>query len=78
MAGKPTTRARQAKFLASFDTWPGTTAERAVGACLRRYGLDWLTDEQLAEITSDVVNDARFSQRLRARNRREIERRRVA
>lgn len=70
MAGKPTTRARQAKFLASFDTWPGTTAERAVGACLRRYGLAWLTDEQLAEITADVADDALATSRHRARNRR--------
>ncbi len=69
-----TTRARKAKFLASFDSLPGSTVQAAVASCLRRYGINWLTDEQLAEITSDVAGDARFSHGFKIRNRRLLRR----
>lgn len=72
MVGKPTTRARQARFLASFDTWPGNTARDAVSGRIVRHGLEWLTDEQLADITADVAGDALDETRRRIRNRNSI------
>lgn len=68
----PTTRARKVKFLASFDSLPGDAAQRAVAACLRRHGLAWLTDAQLAEITVDVAADALAATRRRNRNRQHL------
>lgn len=68
-----TTRERQERFIKSFDRYPGSTLDDAIGDCLRRHGTAWLTDEQIEEITSRTVDSARFSQRLRVRNRRASE-----
>jgi len=43
--------------------------ERAVVSALRRNGADWLTDEQVSELASREVADARFRQHLNMRNR---------
>jgi hypothetical protein len=66
---RATTRERQQRFIKSFDRNPGSTLDDGIGDCLRRYGLSWLTDEQVADIASLTVENARFSQRLRVRNR---------
>lgn len=69
MTGRTATRERQERFIKSFDRYPGSTLDDAIGDCLRRYGTAWLTDEQIEEIASRTVERARFSQRLRVRNR---------
>ena len=66
---KHATRERKERFIESFKDVPFRDAEALVEKRFRRHGLSWLTDEQLAQITADLVDDARFSQRLRIRNR---------
>lgn len=68
---RPTTRERQERFLRSFDAHksPLRTAITAISERIYRDGLDWLTDEQLTEITSDVVESAMSANRRMVRNR---------
>jgi hypothetical protein len=68
---KHATRERKERFLRSFDAHksPLKTAITAISERIYRDGLDWLTDEQLAEITSDVVENAMFANRRMVRNR---------
>jgi hypothetical protein len=68
---KHATRERQESFIKSFDGLPLRTLKDGISNCLLRHGSSWLTDEQIAEITADLVEQARFSQRLRVRNRRQ-------
>jgi hypothetical protein len=68
------TRERQERFIKSFDRHPGSTLDDALGKLLSRHGWAWLTDEQIEEIASEVVDSARFSQRLRVRNRAALRR----
>jgi len=68
------TRERKERFIKSFDGVRGQTIRERVAACISREGWSWLTDEQINEITSDLVDDARFSQRLRVRNRNMLRR----
>lgn len=68
----PASRARQERFIASFDGMPGRTLQDGIASCLARHGASWLTDEQLADITDHLVGEARFSQRLRVRNRQHL------
>jgi hypothetical protein len=68
----PATRERQMRFIADFDGMPGRTLRDGIAACLARHGATWLTDEQIADITESLVADARFSQRLRVRNRQHL------
>ncbi|MCV9940958.1 hypothetical protein OIU35_31795 [Boseaceae bacterium BT-24-1] len=65
------TRDRKDRFLRSFDADSRSmkTAITAISERIYRDGLDWLTDEQLDQITSDVLQNYRFSQRLMIRNR---------
>jgi hypothetical protein len=66
---KPTTRERQARFIASFEGVQGLDWSAALDRLLARRGLLFFTDEQVEEIASEMVERARFSQRLRVRNR---------
>lgn len=74
----PATRARMETFIRSFDGLPGQTLAEGVAACLARHGVSWLNDDQIADITERLVSDARFSQRLRVRNRRALQQRSAA
>lgn len=65
----PATRERQERFAKSFDGVRGLDWSASVDRFLRRVGLFWLTDEQMEEVTADMVSHARFSQRLRVLNR---------
>jgi len=73
---KPATRERQERFLRSFDAHksPLKTAITAISERIYRDGLDWLTDEQLTEITSDVVENALSANRRMVRNRNVLRR----
>lgn len=75
---KPATRQRQERFARSFDGVQGLDWSAALDRLLSRHGLSWLTDEQMAEITSEMVGRARFSQRLRIQNRNRISERSAA
>lgn len=71
-----TTRERKERFLRSFDAnkSPLRTAITAISERIYRHGLDWLTDEQLTEITSDVVENAMSAHRRTMRNRNALRR----
>ena len=73
---RPTTRERQKRFIASFDGVQGLDWSAALDRLLARHGLSFFTDEQVEDIASEMVERARFSQRIRVRNR--IALRRVA
>lgn len=60
------TRARKEKFINSFGR---NAAKDAVMMLFSRYGLDMLTDEQLAEVVTDMVDDCRSRSRRNAENR---------
>lgn len=66
---KRATRQRQERFAKSFDGVQGLDWSAALDRLLSRRGLSFFTDEQMAEITSGMVERARFSQHLRVRNR---------
>jgi hypothetical protein len=65
---KPATRERKERFIKSFDGVYGQTIRDRAVACIVRNGWSWLTDEQIDDITADLVSDARFTQRLNIRN----------
>jgi hypothetical protein len=71
---KPASRERKERFLSSFDAYksPMRTAITAISERIYRDGLDWLTDEQLSEITTDVLENARSSHRRMMRRRFEL------
>lgn len=62
-----TSRKRQVEFMRSFGD---TALIDAVAAMIRRYGANWLSDEQLSEVVAQQVSDARWSARNTRRNRR--------
>jgi hypothetical protein len=61
------TREKQERFVNSFGL---VVVRSSVCEMLRRHGLAWLTDEQMAEVVSDIADDARRTNRLNIRNRR--------
>jgi chromosome condensin MukBEF MukE localization factor len=62
------TRERKLKFMHSFGR---KALETAIMEAVHRFGVDnFLTDEQLEEIVSVQVSDARTDTRRRVRNRR--------
>lgn len=71
---RQSTRERQERFIQTFDGVPGHTLQDGVAAFVGRHGAAWLTDDQIAEVTARLVDKARFSQRLRVRNRRALQR----
>lgn len=67
---RPATRERQERFIRDIEHAPSQRSiEDYISRRLSRHGLSWLTDEQIADITTDVVDRERFSQRLRISNR---------
>lgn len=68
---KHATRERQERFLRSFDSHrtPMATAITAISERIYRDGLDWLSDEQMTAITSDVADQAMSANRRMVRNR---------
>ena len=68
---KHASRERKERFLRSFDAHksPLKTAITAISERIYRDGLDWLSDEQLTEITSDVAEQAIATTRRVVRNR---------
>lgn len=68
-------RKRQVEFMRSFGD---TALIDAVAALIRRHGPVWLTDEQLSEIVSRQVEDARRVARHNRRNRRQSSDRKAA
>jgi len=60
-------RKRQVEFMRSFGD---TALIDAVAAMIRRYGPEWLTDQQMSEVVAQQVSDARWSARNTRRNRR--------
>lgn len=71
---KRATRERQERFAKSFDGVQGLDWSSALDRLLSERGLAFLTDEQMDEIASEMVDRARFSQRLRVRNRNALRR----
>ncbi|SHL74922.1 hypothetical protein [Roseibium suaedae] len=61
-----TTRARKISFIEGFGTRALT---EAVAAAFQHHGTDWLTDEQLEEITSRQLADFRSTARRHRHNR---------
>lgn len=68
------TRQRQERFAKSFDGVQGLDWSAALDRILARRGLSFFTDEQMEEITSAMVERARFSRTLRVRNRAALRR----
>ena len=66
---RPTTRERQERFIASFDGVQGLDFDATLDRILRRRGLSWLTDEQMADVASEMAGRARSDQQMRVRNR---------
>ncbi|HAX40036.1 MAG TPA: hypothetical protein DCY10_04045 [Clostridiales bacterium] len=60
------TRERKYRYIHSFGQHAGADAVRVLYA---RYGLDMLSDAQLAEVVSDLTQQWRFQQRMNRRNR---------
>lgn len=69
VSGNTATRERKERFLKGDDGVFLTAACRLVESRLMRHGLEWLTDDQLDEIVSDLVASERFVSRLRIQNR---------
>lgn len=67
-------RQRQERFAKDFDGVQGLDWSAALDRLLCQQGLSFFTDEQMAEITSEMVDRARLSQRLRVRNRAALRR----
>lgn len=61
-----TSRARRIEWLGGPHS---DTAGKHMSRFLARYGLTWLTDEQLDEIVRKEVSDWRFTSRLNRQNR---------
>lgn len=61
------TRERQERFIKSFDN---RTVRSAVEVMVSRYGLGWLTDAQIHDITADLASDAMAETKRNIRNRR--------
>ena len=70
VSGNPATRERKERFLKGDDGVFLTAACRLVESQLMRHGLDWLTDEQIDDLVSDLVASERFVTRLRIQNRK--------
>lgn len=68
-------RKRQVEFMRSFGD---TALIDAVAAMIRRYGPDWVSDEQLYEVVAQQVSDARWTARNTRRNRRLVADRKAA
>ncbi len=66
---KHATRERQERFIKDFNGVQGLDWSAALDRLLARHGLSFFTDEQVEDITSEMVERARFSQRLTIRNR---------
>ena len=65
---KPSTHERKKAYAESFDETPNNW-RAAVEFRLNLDGIGWLTDEQVSQIVSDMASRARFSQRVKVRNR---------
>lgn len=61
------TRKRKLEFIRSFGIF---ALEQAVTQMLSRKEAPWLTDEQIDDITSQMVSDARYTQHYNMRERR--------
>jgi len=61
-----TTRGRKYKYIHSFGPNTGWNAVKELYA---RDGLDMLSDEQLAEVVSDLTRQWRFRQKINRNNR---------
>lgn len=66
---KHATRQRQERFAKSFNGVQGLDWSAALDRLLAERGLSFFTDEQMDELASEMVRRARFSQRIRVRNR---------
>ena len=68
---RPATRERKERFISSFDAYSFSmkTALTAISNRIEREGLSWLTDDQLSDITEDVLEAVVSSQRRMIRNR---------
>lgn len=71
---KHATRQRQERFAKSFNGVQGLDWSAALDRLLAERGLSFFTDEQMDELASEMVRRARFSQRIRARNRIALQR----
>lgn len=68
------TREKKLKFIRSFGPY---ALEQAVTKMLDRKEAPWLTDEQIDDITSQMVSDARWTQHHDMREREKARARRV-
>lgn len=68
---KPASRERKERFL-NIGGNARQIAVRAISARILREGLDWLTDEQLTDIASDILAEERARCRRNIRNRKII------
>lgn len=60
------TREKKLQFIRSFGP---LALEKAVTDMLRRKESVWLTDDQVDDLTEQMVSDARWSQHVQMRNR---------
>ena len=67
------TRERKLQFINSFGRY---ALRDAVAEMVRRKEAPWLTDEQIDDVASKMVEDARITHRMNIRNRRAFDMRR--
>jgi hypothetical protein len=63
------TRQKKLEYIRSFGQF---ALQEAVAAMLRRKEAPWLTDEQIDDITEQMVSDARWTQHNNMRNRSRV------
>jgi len=67
---RPSTRERKIEFIKSFGY---RALETAISEAVYRFGAEnFLTDDQLDEITTEQVRQARFSAKLNRENRKRL------
>ncbi len=64
-------REKKLAFIATFRGRHGTALAGGVSEMLGIHGADWLTDEQVADVTSYWVSRERFRKHINIQNRRE-------
>lgn len=63
-------RARHEHQIKLLDSTFGREAEKAIDTLVRRHGLDWFTDEQIADIRDEMIGRCWFHHKFTRANRK--------
>jgi len=64
------TRDKKQDWLEWLEYVPGCRPRDLITEMIARHGLDWLTDDQISDLTERAVTKRRFANRLMIENRR--------